>query len=632
MFFDKLRAGAQGTVSKVILVLIILSFALAGVGSYVSQPKAEIAAEVNGDEISAQALENAYRNERTRLESQLGPQFSELLGDPLYVEQLRRSVLEQLIEQRLIDQKVQELDLYASDQQVRNAIRALPEFQQDNQFNNERYQQLLARSGISAEQLRDNIRQDLNRQLLLNAVIGSGFTLESEAGLLDRLSRQQRDGELVRLSLADFNAEVSLSDDEAKAYYQQHAEQFQRPEQVKINYLLLDASTLTAAEVDDAAIEAEYQANLAAYSQPEQRQVAHIMLNKGEGAADKLQAIRERLTAGESFAELAQAESDDVFSGANGGELDWMEQGTLDPAFDEAAFALAETGDVSPVVESEFGFHLITLLDKRDAKTKPQAEVRDAIAAHLAQEQAATAFYEQEQRLAELAFEFPDSLDVTAEELGLTIVSTDYFSVQDAPAAINDARVLTPAFSRELRDQAMNSEVIELGDNKAVVIHVTEHRPAAVREFDEVREQARELALAAKAREVAAQAATELQQAWAAGEQSAWLAERGLAITELKGVTRDSEQDSAVLTALFAMAAPEEQAPSLHTLALVDGSQAVLKLNAVTTPTDSSEMLDKIQQNQTDIRGQREYESLLSALKASASIKYQKLTSIDENF
>ncbi|WP_417614827.1 SurA N-terminal domain-containing protein [Oceanisphaera sp.] len=632
MFFDKLRAGAQGTVSKVILVLIILSFALAGVGSYVTQPKVEIAAEVNGDEISAQELENAYRNERARLESQLGPQFSELLGDPLYVEQLRRSVLEQLIEQRLIDQKVQELNLYASDEQVRNAIRALPEFQQDNKFSNDRYQQLLARSGISAEQLRDNIRQDLSRQLLLNAVIGSAFTLEAEAGLLDRLSRQQRDGELVRLPLANFNTSVSLSEEEAKDYYQQHPEQFQRPEQVKVNYLLLDASSLTAAQVDEAAIEAQYQANLSAYSQPEQRQVAHIMLNKSEGAADKLQAIRERIAAGESFAELAQAESDDVFSGANGGELDWMEQGTLDPAFDAAAFALNETGEISPVVESEFGFHLITLLDKRDAKTKPLAEVRDAIAAHLKQEQAANAFYEQEQRLAELAFEFPDSLDVAADELGLTIVSTDYFSAQDAPAAINDPRVLTPAFSGELRDQAMNSEVIELGDNKAVVIHVTEHRAAAVREFAEVSEQARELALAAKAREVAAQAASELQQAWAAGEQGAWLAEHGLTITELKGITRDSEQDPAVLTALFAMAAPEGESSSLHTLALADGSQAVLKLNAVTTPQDSSELLPQIQQSQAALQGQREYESLLLALKAAASIKYQKLPSIDDNF
>ncbi|MBR9857249.1 MAG: peptidylprolyl isomerase [Gammaproteobacteria bacterium] len=631
MFFDKLRAGAQGTVSKVILILIILSFALAGVGSYVTRPTAEVAAVVNGDDISAQALENAYRNERTRLENQLGPQFSQLLGDPQYVAQIRRSVLEQMVEQRLIDQKVQELGLYASDEQVRNAIRALPEFQQDGRFDNERYLQLLARSGMTAEQLRDNVRQDLSRQLLLNSLVGSGFTLEAEAGWLDRLSRQQRDAELVRLPLADFSARVELTDDEVKAYYQQQPQQFQRPEQVKVDYLLLDASAVDAFDIDEQTIEAEYQANLSNYSQPEQRKVAHIMINKGDDAEQTINAISERLAAGESFAELAQAESDDVFSGANGGELEWMEQGTLDPAFDQAAFALADIGDISPVVESEFGLHLITLLDKRESKTKPLAEVRDAIAERLAQEQAANAFYEQEQRLAELAFEFPDSLDMAAQELGLNVTSTDYFSAQNAPADLQDARVLTQAFSEELREQGMNSELIELGSNKAVVIHVTDYRPAAIRDFDEVRDQAREQAVAAKARELTEQAAVELQQAWAAGEQQAWLEQHELTVTELKGLTRESEQEPAVLDALFAMPAPTDQ-PSLHGLALAGGDQVVLKLNAVSTPEAPSELLAQIRQGQSGLQGQREYLSLIGALKAAAKIEYRQPTFQNENF
>ncbi len=631
MFFDKLRAGAQGTVSKVILVLIILSFALAGVGSYVTRPTVEVAAVVNGDDINAQALENAYRNERTRLENQLGPQFSQLLGDPQYVAQIRRSVLEQMVEQRLIDQKVQELGLYASDDQVRNAIRALPEFQQDGRFNNERYQQLLARSGMSAEQLRDSVRQDLSRQLLLNALIGSGFSLEAEAGWLDRLNRQQRDAELVRLPLADFSTRVELTDDEVKAYYQQQPQQFQRSEQVKVDYLLLDANAVDASDIDEQTIEAEYQANLSSYSQPEQRKVAHIMINKGGDAEQTIKGIGERLAAGESFAALAQAESDDIFSGAQGGELEWMEQGTLDPAFDQAAFALTEVGEVSPVVESEFGLHLITLLEKRESKTKPLAEVRDTIAERLAQEQAANAFYEQEQRLAELAFEFPDSLDMAAQELGLNVTSTDYFSVEDAPANLKDPRVLTQAFSAELREQGMNSELIELGSNKAVVIHVTDYRPAAVRDFDEVREQARELTLAARAQELTEQAAVELQQAWAAGEQQAWLERNGLAVTELKGVTRESEQDPAVLDALFAMPAPQDE-PSLHGLALAGGDQVVLKLNAVSTPEAPSELLAQIRQGQSGLQGQREYLSLIGALKAAAKIEYRQTAIQNDDF
>ncbi|ATG73369.1 peptidylprolyl isomerase [Zobellella denitrificans] len=631
MFFEKLRAGAQGTTSKIVLGLIILSFALAGVGSYVTRPVVEVAAVVNGDEISAQALENAYRNERARLESQLGPQFNQLLGDPAYVEQIRRSVLEQMVEQRLIDQKVAELKLRASDEQVRNAIRNLPEFQQDGRFNNERYQQLLARSGISPEQLRDSVRQDLSRQMLLSALVGSSFTLEAEAGRLDRLSRQQRDAQYVRLPLSDFSERAEPSDEEVEAYYRQQPQQFQRPEQVRINYLLLDAGAVSSADIDEQAIADYYQANLATYSRPEQRKVAHIMVNKGRDAEQKIQAIAERLAAGEAFAELARTESDDSFSGARGGELEWMEAGTMDPAFDQAAFALAQVGDVSGVVESEFGLHLITLLEVQPAQTRPLAEVRDSIAERLARDEAANAFYAREQRLAELAFEFPDSLDMAAQELGLEVKSTDYFSTQDAPAEINDPRVLTQAFSERLRQQGVNSDLIELGSNRAIVIHVTEYRPAAVRDFAEVREQARELALAAKARELAAEAADALLAAWRDGEEQAWLEQHGLAVTELSGLTRESEEDPALLDALFAMPAPTEQ-PSLRTLALAGGDQLVLRLNGVTTPEDSSELLAQIREGQSSLLGQREYQSLLAALKAAGKIEYRRLSSQTDNF
>ncbi|WP_116472691.1 SurA N-terminal domain-containing protein [Zobellella maritima] len=629
MFFDKLRAGTQGTTSKVILGLIIVSFALAGVGSYVNRPVPEVAAVVNGDEINLQSLENAYRNERARLENQLGPQFSQLLGDPQYVEQIRRSVLEQLVEQRLIDQKVQELGLRASDEQVRNAIRSLPEFQQDGVFNNERYLQLLARSGLSAEQLRDSVRQDLSRQMLVNTVLGSSFTLEQEAGWLDRLSRQQRDGEYVRLPLASFIDQVEPSDAEIEAYYQQNPGQFQRPEQVKLNYLMLDASAFSTDDISEQEVRDYYQANQASYTQPEQRRVAHIMVNKGEEAEQKLQDIADRLAAGESFAELAKAESDDVFSGAKGGELEWMTPGTMDSAFDSAAFALARVGDVSGIVESEFGLHLISLLEVRPAVIKPLDEVSADIARRLAQDKAADAFYAREQKLAELAFEFPDSLDMAAQELGLEIVSTDYFSAQDAPAAINHPQLLQEAFGERLREQGGNSDLISLGQNKAAVIHVIDRRPAAVRELAEVREQVRSRVAASQAAQLTLDAAITLQQAWSEGKQAELLAQYQLEPSVLTGVTRDdSELEPGLLNALFAMATPAA-APSLSTVELSNGDQVVIRLDKVTTPEAVSENMEQIRQGQSDLLADREYRSMLESLKAGADIEYRQLPQTD---
>ncbi|MCC4262973.1 SurA N-terminal domain-containing protein [Oceanimonas baumannii] len=631
MFFDKLREGAQGTTSKIILGAIILSFALAGVGSYVTQPAKQVAAVVNDEEISAQALENAYRNERDRLQSQLGEQFSQLLADPTYVAQIRRSVLEQMIEQSLIDQKIAELGLRASDEQVRQAIRALPEFQTDGKFDNDRYLQLLGRNNLTPEQLRDSIRQDLNRQMLLNAIVGSAFSLQNEAGLLDRLTHQQRSATLVRLPLAEFESGAEVTDDEAKAWYEAHPGQFQRPEQVKLNYVLLDANTVSAQDIDELAIEDFYAANQASYTQPEQRRVAHIMVNKDGDAEQKIQAILERLNAGEEFAELAASESDDAFTGEKGGELDWMEAGTLDPAFDKAAFALANAGDVSGVVESDFGLHLIKLLEVREAQVKPLSDVRDSIAERLAADQAGDDFYQREQRLAELAFEFPDSLDMAADELELTVQSTDFVSAGEFPQVLSDTRVVNKAFSSELREQRMNSDIIELGDNQAAVIRVLDYRPAAVRDFDEVKAQALELARKDKAAEQAQQAADALEQAWRDGNAEAWLSERELAKTELADVTRESAQDPALLNALFAMPAPAEQ-PSLQTVTLMGGDIAVLKLNAVNTPAEPSEQATLVRQGQGRVQGQRDFQSLISALKASADIEYRQVDSEEGSF
>lgn len=631
MFFDKLREGAQGTTSKIILGAIILSFALAGVGSYVTQPAKQVAAVVNDEEIPAQALENAYRNERDRLQSQLGEQFSQLLADPTYVAQIRRSVLEQMIEQSLIDQKIAELGLRASDEQVRQAIRALPEFQTDGKFDNDRYLQLLGRNNLTPEQLRDSIRQDLNRQMLLNAIVGSAFSLPNEAGLLDRLTHQQRSATLVRLPLAEFESGAEVTDDEAKAWYEAHPGQFQRPEQVKLNYVLLGANTVSAQDIDELAIEDFYAANQASYTQPEQRRVAHIMVNKDGDAEQKIQAILERLNAGEEFAELAASESDDAFTGEKGGELDWMEAGTLDPAFDKAAFALANAGDVSGVVESDFGLHLIKLLEVREAQVKPLSDVRDSIAERLAADQAGDDFYQREQRLAELAFEFPDSLDMAADELELTVQSTDFVSAGEFPQVLSDTRVINKAFSSELREQRMNSDIIELGDNQAAVIRVLDYRPAAVRDFDEVKAQAFELARKDKAAEQAQQAADALEQAWRDGNAEAWLSERELTKTELVDVTRESAQDPALLNALFAMPAPAEQ-PSLQTVTLMGGDIAVLKLNAVNTPAEPSEQAALVRQGQGRVQGQRDFQSLISALKSSADIEYRQVDSEEGSF
>ena len=181
MMLDKLREGAQGKVAKVILGLIILSFALAGVGSYLNGPARTAPATVNGNEISAPALENAYRNERARMESQMGEAFNQLAANPDYMKQFRRGVLDRLIDQALIDDKARSLGLRVSDEQIKQAIVEMPEFAEDGKFNNDRYLQLIRRAGMTPEMFRDSLRQDMVRQQLMGALLGSEFALKGEA-------------------------------------------------------------------------------------------------------------------------------------------------------------------------------------------------------------------------------------------------------------------------------------------------------------------------------------------------------------------------------------------------------------------------------------------------------------------
>ncbi|MGL5610458.1 MAG: SurA N-terminal domain-containing protein, partial [Aeromonas veronii] len=353
MMLDKLREGAQGKVAKVILGLIILSFALAGVGSYLNGPARTAPATVNGTEISAAALENAYRNERARMESQMGEAFSQLAANPDYMKQFRRGVLDRLIDQALLDSKARELGLRISDEQIKQAIVAMPEFAENGKFNNDRYLQLIRRAGMTPEMFRDSLRQDMVRQQLMSALLGTEFSLKGEAEQLDKLYNQTRDLRLVRLAAANYMADVQVSDNELEQYYKTNGARFMNDEQVKVDYLLLDAANLAKdIKVTEQDAQDYYDQHQDLFQRAERRHVAHILIpfGKDEKAAEqKAEAVLAKAKGGEDFAALAKADSSDTFSAKKGGELDWFEKGVMDPAFEQAAFALAKAGDLSAV-------------------------------------------------------------------------------------------------------------------------------------------------------------------------------------------------------------------------------------------------------------------------------------------
>lgn len=628
MMLDKLREGAQGKVAKVILGLIILSFALAGVGSYLNGPARTAPATVNGNDISAPALENAYRNERARMEAQMGEAFNQLAANPDYMKQFRRGVLDRLIDQALIDDKARSLGLRVSDEQIKQAIVAMPEFAEEGKFSNDRYLQLIRRAGMTPEMFRDSLRQDMVRQQLMGAVLGSEFALKGEAEQLDRLYNQTRDLRLVRLAASAYVDGVEVSDAEIEQFYKANSGRFMNDEKVKVDYLLLDAANLGKnIKVTEQDAQDYYDQHQDLFQRAERRQVAHILIpfGKDEKAAEqKAEAVLAKAEAGDDFAALAKAESSDTFSAKKGGELDWFEKGVMDPAFEQAAFALAKAGDLSAVVKSPFGFHIIKLLAVEPAKTKPFADVKSDTIARLQSDKAKEQFFAEQQKMADSSFENPDSLDLTAETMGLKVVSSDYFSQADAPAPLSDPKVLSVAFSEQLRDDNTNSDVIELGDGKALVLHIMGHQPKAAKPLAEVKEQVIAAIKHDKASEVARGKAQGLLDKLRAGESiEADLAALGLKVETHKGVARFAqEMDQNLVAQAFRMPHPKDGKPSVELVTEANGDRVVVALDRVNLIKEPSQMVSLLQGQLGQGKAQADYKSLIDELRKAAKIEY----------
>ncbi|MCE2570128.1 peptidylprolyl isomerase [Motilimonas eburnea] len=629
---DKFREGAQGPAAKIILGVVILSFALAGVGGYLGSSTDEPAAVVNGEDITRQELENAYQQERNRVEQQYGESFAAIAADPSFAQQLRSNALQKLVTERLTDQAIDELGLRVSDEQIKDSIRSMTEFQRDGKFDNDTYLAVLRQSGIQAEQFPEMLRQDMTRRQLLQAYLTSEISLPSEAQQIYRLQAQQREVRQLNLAVSPFLDKVSVTEQELEDYYQENKAGLQHPEQVNLEYVLLDAAAISEGiSLEEGAVAAYYEANQANYKAAEKRRVAHILVDiNQDNAEQEAQSLLEKVQAGEDFAELAKNFSSDTFSGENGGELDWFEKGVMDPDFEAAAFALEQVGDTSAVVKSEFGYHIIKLLEVEADQAAPLAEVEDKIAATLKHDQAMEVFYDKLQKLSEMAFEVPDTLTEAADAAGLEVKQTGLFSRANAQGEFAEEALLAQAFSEQLREEQLNSEVIELTPEKVAVIRVTDYKPQQVKALDEVKSEL-ELALRrdkamAAANEYADELLAKLVQGVDVTEE---LDEAQLSFTELATVSRmDPGASPEVARTVFTMVKPKADEVVRTKVALMNGDVAIVELHNVievaddTSPseTEVNQLSQFIQNTQADTS----YQALLKLLQARAEISYPK--------
>ena len=501
----------------------------------------------------------------------------------------------------------------------------MPEFQTEGSFDNERYLMLLRQNGFQPSDFRDYMRQQMTREQLSRAVQASDFSLPEEVNLAHRLQGQTRNADYLIVDSAPFAASVELSDEEVQAFYDENISRFDTQEKVNLAYVTLAVEDLKAdVSVSEEEIEQEYQDNIALYKTTEERRVSHILIEFGDdkGAAkEKAESLLAEVEQGADFAELAEANSADTFSAENGGDLDFITAGMMDPSFDEAAFAISNVGETSEVIETEFGYHIIKLTDMKPVETTPLAEVRDEIEAQLLTDKATDEFFALQSEMANLAFEVPDTLEDVAGAVNGKIKETGLVTASAVPAALNVPAVTSKMFDPDFIAEGLNSDVIELSNDKVVVIRVVGHEPQRTQALDEVRTQILAQLRARKAQEAAAEWADNVVEQVQAGESpELTIGDVTLEWQSKEAIARNStELPRNLVDTVFTLST--EEGNNLEVAKLGSGDVGVVRLTAVNMPEAlGEEELDSLKQQLMTNYSQANYQSFVDSLRSAADV------------
>jgi peptidyl-prolyl cis-trans isomerase D len=635
---ENIREGSQGWIAKSILGLVILTFALAGIGTYTNSVDTSVA-DVNGEKISQDDFNKAYQAQRNRMAQQFGDMFDTLSADENYMANFRNGILDNLINEKLIDQSTVNMSIRVSDERIKTTIRTMTEFQIDGVFDNNRYLAMINQAGFyQSSDFRDYLRVEMTRRQLTQGLVASEFNLPYQENLMNALQNQKRNVRYATINAEQFKTGIELSDDEINQYYLANQARFENQEKVKLNYIALDVNDIAKTiEVNDDDVKTYYQENIASYREDEQRRVAHILVEFGDdevAAKVMAEALLARINAGEDFATLAKESSDDTFSGENGGDLDWIERGAMGDGFDEGAFALTDINSVSGVVESEFGFHIIKLTDLKAEKIQAFADVKEELQLKVSESKAQDKFFELQQEMARLSFEYPDSLYDAANAIDVKVISTDWLSKFGNVAPFNNPKVIEAAFSDLVLQENLNSDIIEVSDTLAIVIRLEEYQPAEVKPLSEVTAQIRDTLIAEKATEKALTTADSLLVSFKAGNDIVeQLAAVNAVFVEKTDVARSGGDIAPNLSReAFKLPHPSEGMISATTVTLNNGDLALLEVQAVITSDVEKAVDPRMAQQQTQQLAQSAYQSFVEALKVDAEITRKVITAPASQF
>lgn len=629
---QSIRDNAQGVFVWIIVGVIIVAFALFGLGSYLSGATKIIAASVNGVDISETTLTRKYQERQEELKKIFGAQYRPEMFNPT---RIKSDVLQGLITQEVMTQMILDQNYNPSLTQVFEKIKQYEAFQEDGKFTRKRYDDVLALQNINEKSFVNDISLDIASKQIHGAITQSAFLTATEKKVLSVLQNQKREIGYFNIAVQPYKKSIVVSEEDIKSFYTKNNHLFLTQEKVQIEYLELKMDDVAALQdVTDEMIKLQYD------SSPE-----NYMSNDEVAARKKATSLLVQIKKGVKFSELAKKHSQDKGSAKQGGDLGYLTRGGGE-AFDNVVFALKK-GEVSQVIKSKAGFQIIKVDDirtgdpeerkvrhiliKAEKKLKSLAMVKESIRKELRYQLAGKIFFDDADKLNNLSYETPDSLEPVANALGLKVKTTALMTRRGGAGLFANPKVLSAMFSQEVLNEGRNSELLEISDSHLVVLRMKVHQASSVQALEKIKPQIKNNLLQEQASKKVAEISIDILTRLKNNENIQSIEKRYSEIKWNKKelITRRADPKSKITSQLrqyaFTLPKPDKDNTSWGKLTLAAGNQAVVGLYKVEQASDIKLMDDT--SRFARVRGDADYNSFVSYVRSQADISITPVVS-----
>ena len=581
--FEAIRKHSK-IVMFLLFLLVIPSFVLVGIDSNYFSEKSPVVARVDGHKITQADWDNAHREETDRIRAQSPNVDPKQLDTP----QARYATLERLVRDRVFAAAAQSSHLITSDARLARALQDIPAIaalkRPDGSLDTEAYRSLVGAQGLTPEGFEANVRRELSVSQVMGGVMSTAFATDAAAKLAFDSLYQRREIQVARFNATDYAKQVNPTEADIEAFYKANAQRFQQQEQAAVEYVVLDLDSVRSGiRVNEDDLRTYYKENLTRLAAKEERRASHILINaaKDAPAADRDQAkaraqelLAQVRKSPASFAEVAKKSSQDSGSAPAGGDLNFFGRGAMVKPFEDAVFAMKK-GEISDVVESDFGYHIILLTDIKTPRQPSFEELRPSLEAELKQQQAQRKFAEVAEAFTNSVYEQPDSLKPVADSLKLKIQTAEGVTRVPGPGAsgpLANPKFLEALFANDSVEGKRNTSAIEVGPSQLVAGRISTYTPTRTLALQEVSDRARLLLIAEKSAELARKDAEAKKAAWMGNAAPA----AGLAPAVV--VSRDQTQNLPRAVVDAALRASPDNLPAWVSADLGSQGTAVVKV------------------------------------------------------